>query len=122
MSAHDPKTLRAYIERVALPDIELSFRPMFGGILAYAGGRPAASLSNEGLALKFSGIEREELLAAGGEPLRYEPDSPPSKTYVLVPEAWLANRDALRPWLERCVVSVAKAPAKSDRRRRSRTD
>ncbi|MFC0502382.1 hypothetical protein [Asaia krungthepensis] len=38
---------------LAAPD--LSFRPMFGGIMGYAGGRVFASLSNIGLALKMNG-------------------------------------------------------------------
>ena len=102
---HDPKRLREIMADAAPPELELAFRPMFGGIMAYAEGKPFASLSNVGLALKAKGPLFAELLAApGAAPLRYEPNAPPSKSYVLVPEAMLADRDALRDWIARAAA------------------
>ena len=73
---HDPKQLQAVMQRAA-PHILLAFRPMFGGIMGYADGKPFASLSNVGLALRLSGAEYAELLAQeGATALRYEPDQP----------------------------------------------
>jgi TfoX/Sxy family transcriptional regulator of competence genes len=105
---HHPKSLKAILQTAAPPDLELAFRPMFGGIMAYALGKPFASLSDVGLALKFSGAEREALLAVEGAcALRYAPDMPPSKSYVVVPDAMLANRDELRAWTVRSVAGLA---------------
>jgi TfoX/Sxy family transcriptional regulator of competence genes len=115
---HDPKRLQAIVETAAPPDLELRFRPMFGGILAYADGAPFASLSNVGLALKFAGGAHAELLAIeGAHPLRYAADQPMSKTYIVVPEAMLGNADALRSWIARSLAepkpAAKRAPRKS---------
>ncbi|WP_044564397.1 TfoX/Sxy family protein [Azospirillum sp. B4] len=110
--AHEPKDLQATLA-TAVPDLELTFKPMFGGILAYAEGKPVASLSDVGLALKLAGADQAALLALpGAKPLRYGPDQPPSKTYVVVPDALLADAPALRNWVRRAATTAAKAPAK----------
>ena len=84
----------------AAPDIELSFRKMFGGIMGYAAEVPFASLSNVGLALKFTPGEREKALALpGAKPLQYEPDSPPSKSYVVLPPEIVADGASLHDWI-----------------------
>ncbi|MFI4966482.1 MAG: TfoX/Sxy family protein [Caulobacterales bacterium] len=115
--AHDPKVLEAILSDAAPPDLELLFKPMFGGILAYAHGKPLASLSDVGLAVKASGPLNAELLATpGAAPLRYEPDAPPSKTYVVAPAAMLNDRDALRAWIVKAAASLAAAPAKKTNR------
>lgn len=111
MIAHNPKQLQAVVEAAA-PDLELSFRPMFGGIMGYAGGAAFLSLSNVGLGVKLSGVDREVLLAAGGEALRYEPDSPPSKSYVVVPPAMLDDAPALHGWLTRAAAGLKPKPAR----------
>jgi TfoX/Sxy family transcriptional regulator of competence genes len=104
---HDPKRLREIMVDAAPPEVELAFRPMFGGIMAYAEGKPFASLSNVGMALKAKGPLFAELLAVpGAEPLRYEPNAPPSKSYVTVPEDMLDDRDALRDWIARAAASL----------------
>ncbi len=114
--AHDPKALQAICVAAAPPDLELAFKPMFGGIMAYAEGRPFASLSDVGLALKLAGADREALLATpGAQPLRYAADQPPSKSYVVAPEAMLSDLDGLRGWIARSVAGLASKPA---RRRR----
>jgi len=106
--AHDPKVLQEILTRAAAPDLELAFRPMFGGIMGYADGKVFASLSNVGLALKLAGPDRDALLAIpGAKPLQYEPDQPPSKSYVVVPEAMLSEPGELRPWTIRSTAGLA---------------
>lgn len=112
-AVHDPKQLQAVVESAAPPDLELAFRPMFGGIMAYVAGKPFASLSNVGLALKVSGDTQRELLAEPGtKSLQYEPDKPPSKSYVVVAPGMLAEPDKLRPWLVRSVSELPAAKTK----------
>jgi len=113
---HSPQALQAILADAAPPDLEMLFKPMFGGIMAYAHGKPLASLSDAGLALKAAGPLNGEFLAeAGAAPLRYEPDAPLSKTYVVVPDAMLDDRDALRAWIVKAVANLAAAPAKRRR-------
>ncbi len=115
--AHDPKRLQAILERASPPDLELAFRPMFGGIMGYAHGKPFASLSDVGLALKVAGLDRDALLAVeGSAPLRYAPDQPPSKSYVVVPQVMLEDNDALRPWIVRSAATLVAKPAKTGHR------
>ena len=113
--AHDPKLLQPILAGAAPPDLNVTFRPMFGGLFAYADGKPFASLSDVGLALKFAGREREAIMALpGAAALRYEPDQPASKSYVVIPETMLSEPDELRSWVIR---SVSGLPAKHVRKR-----
>jgi len=105
--AHNPKALQALMQTAAPPDLELAFRPMFGGIMAYAEGKAFASLSNVGMAIKAKGPLFAEFLAVeGAAPLRYEPNAPPSKSYVTVPETMLADRATLRDWIARAAAAL----------------
>ena len=107
--AHDPKQLQAILRAAAPPDLDLTFRPMFGGILAYVDGKAFASLFDGGLGLKLAGADHAEFSALpGAKPLQYEPNSPPSKSYVVVPEAMLADPMALRPWIVRGAEGLKK--------------
>lgn len=114
MPPNEPHALRALLSASA-DGLDLSFRPMFGGVMDYLGGKPFASLSDRGLALKLGSADRDALFALGGEPLRYEPDGPPSRSYGLLPPA-LLNVDALHGWVERSAAHVAALPAPERRR------
>lgn len=104
---HDPKELQAVMEAVSPPDLELGFRPMFGGIFGYAAGKAFASLSNVGLALKMTGADHVALSAVPDvKPLSYEPDDPPSKTYLLLPNVMLSDPDTLRSWMARSAAGL----------------
>ncbi len=104
---HDPKDLKAVMEAASPPDLELGFRPMFGGIMGYAAGQVFASLSNVGLALKMAGADHAALSEVPGvKPLRYEPDDPPSKSYLLLPNAMLSDSDSLRSWMARSAAGL----------------
>ena len=97
-------------------DRELTFKPMFGGVCAYVGGRIFASLSNIGLALKLPTEAQAELLAEdGAKRLQYEPDAPPSKQYIVVPMPMQADPATLAPWLGRSVEYVLALPAPKPR-------
>lgn len=111
---HDPKTLQTIMEAAAPRDLELVFKAMFGGIMAYAHGKPFCSLSDVGLALKMENpADHEALLAvAGARPLQYDASQPVSKTYVTVPDAMLRDKDALRAWIVRSVAGLKARPAK----------
>ncbi len=113
---HDPKKLQAVMEAASPPDLELVFRPMFGGIMAYTAGQVFASLSNRGLALKMTGADHAALSEVPGVmPLRYEPDDPPSKSYLLLPDAMLSDPTRLKSWMARSAKGLkptAKKPRK----------
>ena len=110
--------LRKRVEAAAPIDIELRFKPMFGGIGVYANGRMCISLSNAGLALKLGPADGAALLKLkGAKPLQYEPDSPPSKSYVVTPASMVSDRMELGRWIARSARFTATAsPARSKRR------
>jgi TfoX/Sxy family transcriptional regulator of competence genes len=111
--AHKPADLQKTMEAAAPANVVWRYKPMFGGIGVYAEDRMCVSLSDVGLAIKLTGAEREALLKLkGAKPLQYEPSSPPSKTYVVVPPAMLTDRKALGGWLALCAAQAAAAPAK----------
>ena len=113
----DPKKLQALLETAA-PDVALTFRPMFGGILAYADGKPVASLSDVGLALKLAPAEQDALLKIkGAKRLQYAPGKPPSKTYIVIPPSLLKDRAALHGWVLKS-VECNKASQKRAAKRR----
>ena len=110
---HDPKKLQAVVEAASPPDLEIGFRPMFGGIMGYAAGQAFASLSNVGLALKMAGSDHAALSEVPDvKPLRYEPDDPLSKTYLLLPDAVLSDPDSLRFWIARSAAGLKPATRK----------
>lgn len=103
---HDPKKLQSVME-AASPDLELGFRPMFGGIFGYVAGQAFASLSNVGLALKMTGADHAALSEVPDvKPLRYEPGDPPSKSYLLLPDTMLSDPDSLRSWIARSAAGL----------------
>ncbi len=115
---HKPADPQTAMEAAMPPDIDWRFKAMFGGIGVYANDRMCVSLSDVGLAVKLAGAEREALLRLeGAQPLRYEPSTPPSKTYVVVPDAMLKDRKMLGHWLAVSAAQAAAAPAKTPRRR-----
>jgi len=104
---YDPKQLQAVMEAASPPGLDLGFRPMFGGIFGYAAGQAFASLSNVGLALKMTGADHAALSEVPDVmALRYEPDDPPSKSYLLLPKAMLSDTETLQLWMARSVAGL----------------
>jgi TfoX/Sxy family transcriptional regulator of competence genes len=100
----------------AAPDLELT-RPMFGGIMGHAAGKPFASLSDVGLALKLAGADHAALFALpGARPLQHEPDSPPGRSHVLLPACVLDDPAELAGWARRSARLVAGQPARKRKR------
>ncbi len=121
MSPHEPKALRARLEELLGPRLdvhEVTFRPMFGGITGYTRGRNFASLSNMGLALKLSPADIQELLGVeGARPLRYEPDDPPSKSAVLLPDRLLGDDAFMGAWIDRSMQYCQTLPLPKKRKK-----
>ena len=113
----DPKNLqKAIIETIGpeAVEYEMRFRPMFGGIMAYSCGRPFASLSIAGIALKLSADDRARLMEdEDGYPLRYKPSDPPSKSYTVIPKPLAeAKGEPLKKWLVLSMTYCKSLPLK----------
>jgi hypothetical protein len=55
----------------------------------------------------------------GAKPLQYEPNAPPSKSYVVVPGSMLTDRQLLRSWIKTSAAFVKSTPVKQKKRRES---
>ena len=122
----DPVQLQSAIETalgLRIEEYEVRFRPMFGGIMAYAFDRPFASMSTAGLALKLDPSQHEDLASQeGGYPLRYEPGDPPSKSYSVLPESHFGrDLEVLAKWLLISIDHVKALPLKKKKPRKKTT-
>lgn len=114
---HVPADLQKIMEAAAPTDVVWRYRPMFGGIGAYANDRMCVSLSDIGFGIKLAGVEHAACLALkGAKALQYEPSMPPSKTYVVLPGAMLKDRKLLGRWLSISAAQAVTVPAKTSRK------
>lgn len=98
------------------PQLEIRFKPMFGGACAYLDGRVFALLFNLGLALKLAPDDQTQLLEIeGARLLQFEPDGPVMKAYVVVPPGVCADEVALANWVERSLDYVKGLPTPKTR-------
>ena len=75
----------------------LECRHFFSGAAAYREDAIVATLTPVGLAFKVSTEVHDTVLAAGeAVPLRYFPESPIKRNYVLFPEGRLSTTDAVQ--------------------------
>ncbi|MPZ33005.1 MAG: hypothetical protein GEV13_18775 [Rhodospirillales bacterium] len=88
--------------------VRLECKRFFSGAAAYADGRIFMTLTPAGLALKLPEHGRATLMAAGGRPLRYFPNAPVKKEYVLCPSE--LGDEALAHWIALSVTFVQRKP------------
>ena len=106
--------LRSLLDRIALaagPRVEC--KHFFSGAAAYADGHIFMSLTPAGLALKLPEGARNTMASKGGTPLRYFPNGPIKKDYIVVPEPLVADGLALGPWILSSIEFVKEPPEPS---------
>jgi TfoX/Sxy family transcriptional regulator of competence genes len=99
----DLRNLLDRLAPIAGGEHDLTCRHFFAGAAAYAEGRVFMSLTPAGLAVKLPTARCDELLAAGGRPLRYFPAAPVKKDYVLLPDEAAGDERALAPLIAESV-------------------
>ncbi|MEI7037878.1 TfoX/Sxy family protein [Fulvimonas yonginensis] len=103
--------------------MELRFRPMFGGLMAYFGEKPCAWLSVDGLVLELAPADQPELLAqAGPHRMVAKPGAAPSRSYVRVPRSIHTEVAQLVSWLARAAAATKTARRRAARVRRRRVN
>jgi TfoX/Sxy family transcriptional regulator of competence genes len=105
--------LQAILDRAAGPGVPLTAKKMFGGVGCYADGHIFAIIWAGGIALKLLEADFDAFCAAGGRPVKFMPDKPPSKSYVRTP-------DRMLDWTGRAVRAALAAPATAKKVRRRR--
>ena len=91
-------------------DIRLECRHFFSGAAVYADGRIFMSLTPVGLAIKLPETPRKQLMKEpGAKHLRYFPNAPVKKDYVVLPRTMLSDPKALKRWVK---ISIEHALSK----------
>lgn len=108
--------LRQVTEELA-PGITLEIRHFFGGAAAFADGRICISLTPAGLAMKLPLHHRTELMEFGAQPLRYFPNAPVKKQYVVVPPEIHKDEGQLTSWALKSIEHVLTLPPPKRRSR-----
>ena len=92
-------------------DIKLEHKHFFSGAALYVNGKICLSLTPVGFAIKLSEESRNTLLKQKGtKPLRYFPEGPIKKDYVILPKASLSDTSILRYWVKVSIKYVASLP------------
>ena len=82
-------------------NIRLECKHFFSGAALYANGKICISLTPVGFAIKLPEESRSALLKQKGtKPLRYFPEGPIKKDYVVLPKAILNDAKVLRQWVK----------------------
>ena len=93
-------------------DVKLECKHFFSGAAVYANERICMSLTPVGFAIKLPENLRNTLINGhGAKPLRYFPNGPIKKDYVVLPKAMLKDMQALRRWVKISIEYVASLPA-----------
>lgn len=90
----------------------LEYKHFFSGAALYADGRICISLTTVGFAIKLPEELRNALVKdQGAQPLRYFPNGPIKKDYVVLPKAMLTDMKALRHWVKVSIEHALSLPA-----------
>ncbi len=88
--------------------VEISCKHFFSGAAAYVDGQIFMTLTTVGLALKLPENDRNTLFDQGAKPLKYFPNAPVKKDYVLLPDQLTGDGGVLNGWISRSIEFVRK--------------
>jgi hypothetical protein len=97
------------------PEVDLRFRPMFGGLGGYVRERIFFVLTGEGAALKFSPQSQALLRAQAPDAVHLSW----TRLYLIVPPDIWDDDAQLGAWLERSIDDVLSAPPRGAKARSS---
>ncbi len=123
MVTRDLLVLRALLDRLPqppIPGVELTCKHFFSGAAGYANGRIFITLTTVGLALKLPEETRAALLDKGAEALRYFPNAPIKKDYVLIPKQLADDQAALAAWIVESIRFAQTFPRPRSRKKGAR--
>ncbi len=98
------------------PGVGVEIKHFFSGAAAYANGRICISLTTVGLAMKLPDDGCARLIEDGARPLRYFPNAPVKRKYVIVAED--LHEDEVRFWVRTSIDYALTLPRPKPRRRR----
>jgi len=99
-------------------EIKIECKHFFSGAAAYANGRIFMTMTSVGVALKLQREFHAELTRRGARPLRYFPQGPIKKDYLILPDRIVRDAAVLTPWVVKSAQFAQRFPKP---RRASRT-
>ena len=92
-------------------NISLECKHFFSGAALYANGKICISLTPVGFAIKLPEESRNALLKQKGtKPLRYFPEGPIKKDYVILSKPILNDIEIFQHWVKLCIEHIASLP------------
>ena len=102
------RSLFQKVELVGIDNIKLEFKHFFSGAAVYANGKICVTLTPVGFALKLSKPDIDSLLESkANKRLRYFPNSPVKKDYVVISADLLDNAESLGSLIRTSIEFVA---------------
>ena len=102
------RSLFQKVELVGIDSVKLEFKHFFSGAAVYADGKICVTLTPAGFALKLSKSDIDSLLESkGNKRLRYFPNSPVKKDYVVISADLLDNAESLGSLIRTSIEFVA---------------
>ena len=99
--------------------VSLECKHFFGGAAVYANGKICISLTHVGFAIKLPEESRNGLLKQKGtKPLRYFPEGPIKKEYVILSKTILNDVKSLRYWVNCSIEHVTSLPEPARKKRK----
>ncbi len=86
----------------------LTFKNSFGAVAGYVEERIFCSCGNFGFALKLPEADREKIFKSGGKPLKYFAKGHIKKEYVVLPQALIADKKAMRALIKKSIKYTSK--------------
>lgn len=97
-------TLMQQLTLTEFEDAILDYKHFFSGAAVYAGGKICITLTPAGFAIKLPEDLRDELKAKhGAQALRYFPEGPIKKDYVVLPANIVEDLVAVRHWVAKSI-------------------
>ena len=106
------EALQALVDRILADQCAagaIVCKHFFSGTAAYSDAHIFMTLTPAGLALKLSEHDRAQLAALGAMPLRYFPNAPIKKDYVVLPDSVVGDDAALARWARASISFATKS-------------
>ena len=123
MAEKQLQSLQSLLEQLTpdlSPDAPLVCKHFFSGAAVYADGRIFMTLTPVGLALKLPDASRTAFLKKGAKALRYFPQGPIKKDYLVVPKKIAGDDGALTPWVQESIRYVLTLPKPRPKSKKAR--
>jgi len=108
---------KAFFRSVVPDDAAVKVRPMFGNEAAFVNGNMFMGLYGSGMFVRLpEDDDRSEFLEREGTSLFEPMKGRPMKEYVMIPQEWVGNADAVRPWVARSLKWAGRLPKKTKKK------